>query len=59
MPKKNKDHAHIVIPHWLQKDLRAALKRRAQLAAASGQITPTSFSGWVREKAVETVQQFR
>lgn len=59
MPKKNKDHAHIVIPYWLQRDLKAALKRRAEIAAASGQLTPTSFSGWVREKAQETVQAFK
>jgi hypothetical protein len=56
--KKNKDHAHILIPDWQLKLLREALKRRAAIAAKTGEVTPTSFSGWVREQAAETCKRW-
>lgn len=60
MPKKPKVfRANVVIPPTLHKDLLDTLKKRHVIAAASGQDTPTTFSGWVREKAIETIAAFK
>lgn len=56
--KKSNDRTHIIIPAWQRKLLREALKRRAAIAAQSGQVTPTTFCGWVREQAAETCKRW-
>ena len=60
MPKKSPAfRTNVVIPRQLHKDVLLALSRRAKIAAQSGQTTPTTFSGFVREKAIDTVNSFR
>lgn len=50
---------NIYMPRTLHKDAKTALKRRAQIAAASGQKPATKISGWVQEQATALVAMFK
>lgn len=50
---------NISLPETMHRDLKIALVRRAALSRNSAKMPALSVSGWVREKALETIASFK
>lgn len=54
-----KVRVNVLIPVAMKIALEKAIARRSAIAKSAGQLPATTLSGWLREKAQQTIAEFK